>query len=227
MFTKQTKTKYNLKLNLRSLLIYERLSHKPFSSFERDLNESEMYGLYLLYGMIVANNDLKITFEEAVKTLFVKADIMLQLKEELDRLVRFSTQFNYIREREEEDIDATEKPKEDTEVWLEETIPYLIAECGLTPQFVLDEMQYADIQMYVRSARNRYHEKMEEQRLFAYYQIIYQLQTNKHYSPQDIIPLPWEEKKKKRKQRNELKEMSTNNKLADILRKEKERLEKA
>ena len=63
---KHTQIKYNIQLNIKSIVLYEKLTQESFALFDGSIHKI----IPLLYCMIVANNDYKETYEDTLKYLF-------------------------------------------------------------------------------------------------------------------------------------------------------------
>lgn len=76
------KLNFNLKLNIKSIIYYERLTGRPFSTF----TDSEEDVVPLLYCMLVANNDFKRTYEETIQYLFTDEKFVEQINNRLQKI---------------------------------------------------------------------------------------------------------------------------------------------
>ena len=84
------KLKYDLILNIKSLILFERLTKTAFQKFNGTIEQV----LPLLYCMIVANNDFKETYENTIKYLFSDEKFLKELSDRLEKLLKYEEQFN-------------------------------------------------------------------------------------------------------------------------------------
>lgn len=213
------KLKYNLKLNIRSISLYEKLTQESFALFDGSINKI----LPLLYCMIVANNDYKETYEDTLKYLFSNEDLIKQFSDKLNKEITFETQFKSPFKEEEINLTETEnKTHNEKQVFLSQMIPILVSDCGLDINYVLNEMSYTDIDTYIKYKDDKEKTKLEEERLFTYLTVLPHIDSKK--CPIDkFLPFQWEEKEKKEKG---LKEIEVNqHKLHDFLNTKNNELE--
>ena len=119
------KLKYNLKLNIRSISLYEKLTQESFALFDGSINKI----LPLLYCMIVANNDYKETYEDTLKYLFSNEDLIKQFSDKLNKEITFETQFKSPFKEEEINLTETEnKTHNEKQVFLSQMIPILVSD---------------------------------------------------------------------------------------------------
>lgn len=67
-------------------------------------------------------------------------------------------------------------------------------EAGLSPSYVLDEMQFYEIKPLITKAYLKDKESWEQTRLLGY--ILAQSNSKKKLKPTDILKFPWDEEKK-------------------------------
>ena len=96
------KLNYTLKLNIKSIVLYERLTQNPFASFTPTIENV----LPLLYCMLAANKEFTSSYEETVEYLFSDEKFLSDLTIKLESLLKFQGQFSnatfYKEEIEEE-----------------------------------------------------------------------------------------------------------------------------
>lgn len=214
------KLKYNLKLNIRSISLYEKLTQESFALFDGSINKI----LPLLYCMIVANNDYKETYENTIKYLFNNENLMKDLSNRLEKEIQFNSQFKSPFKEEELNLsDKIDNSSNEKQVFISQMIPILVADCGLDINYVLNEMQYTDIDTYIKYKDDKERNKLEEKRLFTYLTVLPHIDSKK-CSIQQFLPFTWEEKEKKEKG---LKEIQKNqHKLQEFLQSKNNEIEK-
>ena len=69
-------------------------------------------------------------------------------------------------------------------------------DCGLDIQYVLDNMKYTDIPLFLRYRAQRMRAKTEDKRLWVYLIAAPHFNPRKKITPEMFLPLPWEKEKK-------------------------------
>lgn len=190
------KLDYTLKLNIKSIVLYERLTNESFSLFKPDIERV----LPLLYSMLVANNDLTSTYEDAVEYLFSDEEFLSDLTKKLESLLKFQSQFsttNFYQEeieelKEEIKIDKPEKP-----IFVNQLIPILVSDCGLSIEYVMNDMHYSEIDLYIHYKDEKYKAEMEDKRFWTYLSMLPHIDSKK-CKIENLIEFPWEKDKKKK-----------------------------
>lgn len=192
---KKTKLKYNIRLNIKSIVLYEKLTQESFAYFDGTIDKI----IPLLYCMLVANNDYKETYEDTVRYLFKDESLMKDLGERLEKQMRFQSQFKTIFKEEEINLsDKTDNTSNEKQVFITQMIPILVVDCGLDINYVLNEMQYTDIDLYIKYKDDKERSKLEEKRLFTYLTVLPHIDSKK-CPIEKFLPFQWEEKEKKEK----------------------------
>lgn len=181
---------YKLKLNIKSIVLYERLTGESFSQFSPTTEKV----LPLLYCVLVANNDFTTTFEDTVEYLFSDQEFLSDITRKLENLLKFQGQFarNFIKDdTEEEKVDNSDP------VFVSQLIPILISDCGLSIEYVMSEMNYLDIDDYIHYRDERYRSDMEDKRFWTYLSMLPHIDSKK-CKIESLIEFPWEKKRKKK-----------------------------
>lgn len=66
----------------------------------------------------------------------------------------------------------------------------LVLECGIAPDYVLDRMEFYEIETLLENKWRKDKESWEQARLQAYFTA--QCQSTKEIDPKKIIPFPWD-----------------------------------
>lgn len=189
------KLNFNLKLNIKSIIYYERLTGKPFSTFTG--NEEDV--IPLLYCMLVANNDFKRTYEETIKYLFTDEKFVGEINSRLQKIFLFESQFFEKEEVDEKlpsQIDTSNK--EDTnKVYIYQLVPILVMDCNLNIDYVLNEMHYSEIDSYIKYRDDKNKNRLEEKRLFTYLTIMPHINAKK-LTVNELLPFSWEKEEKEK-----------------------------
>lgn len=206
------KHKFNLKLNIKSIMLYEKLTQQSFAMFEPTLDKI----IPLLYCMLVANNDsYKETYEDTVKYLFSNEKVMKELSDKLNKEMLFYSQFHSPIKDNENDLSIkTDNSSNTNPVFISQMIPILVSDCGLDINYILNEMQYTDIDIYIKHKDDKEKTKLEENRLFTYLTVLPHIDSKK-CSIQQFLPFTWEEKEKKEKGMREIQ--NNQHKLQEFL----------
>ena len=67
----------------------------------------------------------------------------------------------------------------------------LVIQCGISPDYVLDNMQMYEVQPLIQSMHLKYKESWEQSRMISY--IMAQVNSTKTLKPTDIIKFAWDE----------------------------------
>lgn len=217
---KKTKLQYKINLNIKSIVLYEKLTQESFSLFDGTIYKI----IPLLYCMLVANNDYNESYEDTVKYLFNDERLMKELGERLEKQMKFQSQFKSPFKEEEINLsDKSNDTSNDKQVFITQMIPILVVDCGLDINYVLNEMQYTDIDLYIRYKDDKEKTKLEEKRLFTYLTVLPHIDSKK-CPIEKFLPFQWEEKEKKEKG---LKEIEMNqHKLQEFLKSKNNETEK-
>lgn len=191
------KIDYNLKLNIRSIVLYERLTGESFSLFDSSIEKI----IPLLYCILVANNDFRSTFSDTVEYLFSDEKFLADLTKKLESLLLYESQFNNLKVNKEstdivEDTESIIKEKSDP-IFLSQLIPVLVSDCGLSIDYIMNEMHYTEIDDFIHYRDEKYKARMEEKRLFTYLTIAPNIDTKK-VTVEKLLPFEWEKEKKKK-----------------------------
>lgn len=98
-----------------------------------------------------------------------------------------------------DDIDGDNKTgeaKAESEPWTRDIVPVLVKDCGLDIRYVLDDMRYSDIPIFLRYREQRMRAETEDKRLWVYLITAPHLNPKKRVTVESFLPLPWEKEKK-------------------------------
>ena len=190
------KLDYTLKLNIKSIVLYERLTNESFSLFKPDVERV----IPLLYCMLVANNDFTSTYEDAVEFLFSDEKFLSDLTKKLESLLKFQSQFsttNFYQEEIEKFKEEIKKDKPEKPVFVSQLIPILVSDCGLSIEYVMNDMHYSEIDLYIHYKDEKYKAEMEDKRFWTYLSMLPHIDSKK-CKIENLIEFPWEKDKKKK-----------------------------
>lgn len=98
--------------------------------------------------------------------------------------------------------------KDENEPWTRDIVPILVKDCGLDIQYVLDDMRYSDIPIFLRYREQRMRAETEDKRLWVYLITAPHLNPRKKITPDTFLPLPWEKEKKQAEFRKNQRDMT-------------------
>lgn len=199
---------FNIKPNFKAIRYFERLTNVSFLELE---NKPELV-LQYLYCCLIAHpeNNFNMTYEEAVIQFFPKHAV--QLIEQFSREMTIINQFKDSGEEETNmddssiNLDDKASPKEKETMFLSSLIPILVCDCGLDVNYVLNELEYTDAELYIKSNLDHKREQMENQRFWTYLTILPHVGGKKLKEPKDLIEFPWEKEQKKHDAEKKFKE---------------------
>lgn len=180
-----------MKLNLKAVIIAERLLNKPFSSFDLSDEETLRTLTYSIVGII----EQRYTKDE-FDTLWASEKEKQIFLEFIGNEIAIVLQFQ------------PEQPEEGAEsgdpVWMRDIAKRLIIS-GMSEDYVLRQMYLWEIEGYLKAAEEKQREDMENARLWTFLSILPHVNSKKIKNPSDLIMFPWEvdEKKKKSLERME------------------------
>lgn len=179
--------KYKIRLTVRACCLFEQLSGKSFFHMEEN---DDM--IKLMYAVLVANNDLMISYS-AFLVLIQDQKVFKWMEGEYKRITEFSSQLKAF------DVEESEGEEKKTETGLSmmEIASSLIVQYHLDPHYVMNEMQLWEIMPYFKVADAMMKNELIEKRFWTYMNIMPHINTKKCSSPEDLIAFEWEKKRKK------------------------------
>ena len=90
----------------------------------------------------------------------------------------------------------TGEAKTENEPWTRDIVPVLVKDCGLDIHYVLDDMKYTDIPVFLRYREQRMRAETEDKRLWTYLIAAPNFNPKKRVTVESFLPLPWEKEKK-------------------------------
>lgn len=187
---------YKFKLNIRSIVLYERLTGESFASFKSDVERV----IPLIYCILAGNNEINFSYEEAIEFLFSDEEFMKDLSKKLEDSLRFQSQFSHItfyKDESDNQVDNEKKLDPEKPVFISQLIPILVSDCGLSIEYVMNEMHYSEIDSFIHYKDEKYKARMEEKRLFTYLTIAPNIDTKK-VTVEKLLPFSWEKEQKKK-----------------------------
>lgn len=185
---------YKMKLNIKSICFFEKISGKSFFKF----NDEDV--LHLLYATFLVNNpDTNITFN-VFTTILENEQISKWLVNKYQDILNVTYQFNQTQEENKEDKFTMEATSTMTDF-----ATSLIIDYGMDARYVMYEMDIWEISEYYEAINTHIKREMELERFWTYIKILPHIDSKKCKSPEALVPFDWEKESKKKKAEEGLK----------------------
>lgn len=185
----------SMRMTMRALCMFEHLTGKPYSRIT--LSEDDMTAI--LYCTFLTANNQRIDYK-TFKELMAEEKTAKEIGNKYYRENMYISQFNCIKAN-----DHGEEKDDDNALRMSDVAAALVINCGLSPKYVMDEMELWEIEDYVKCNELKMKNEMVDKRFWTYLTIAPQIDTKKIKSPEKLMTFPWEEKDKKEKAERELK----------------------
>lgn len=178
---------YDIVLSIKSICMYERLSGKSFFNFaEEDMG-------MLLYCSFYTSNNIELKYETFMSMLEVD-DITTWAIDKYKNILEVIQQFKSTNTSE-----GDGKTDEDAkELTMTDMATSLIVDYHLDAHYVMYEMKLWELEPMYKAADAAVKRRYEEERLWAYIDILPHMDGKKIKGPSDLIPFPWEKDKQKK-----------------------------
>ena len=205
-----------IKLNLRSIISYEQLSGKSFYQIDYENTEDI---LKLMYCLVLENNKEVFLYDEFL-SIIDNENIASEISVKFKRMYQLIEQFvknNDKQEIENNSIETDEKPEV---VFMKDIAGLLIVQCGLNPEYVMNEMNINEINIYTTAYNNKNKMIMERERLWCFMSILPHISSDKINTPQKFYPFPWEQESiKKQIEKNKINKNEFDNIMKNQMQK--------
>lgn len=176
---------FKLKINMKTILLYEEMSGKSFY----EVGGEDI--MLLIYCALVVNNDLSITkshFDIIMKNEKIARELMTKCQSELDFIQQFIKTDNKVKQE-------TEEVEKDNKV--SNVVNMILLQNNLDMNYVMYEMRLWELAPLIKSIEEKTKAEMVEKRFWAYLNICPHIDSKKIKGPEDILPFPWEKDNKK------------------------------
>lgn len=176
---------YTIKLSIKSICMFERLTRKSFFSFtEEDV-------MALLYCAFYTSNNMEIKYETFISMLENEKIATWAVNKYKDLL-------DVIQQFKKEDNTGTQGDGQvDTkELTMTDMATSLIVDYHLDAHYVMYEMGLWEIEPMYQACDASVKRRYEENRLWAYIDVMPHIDSKKIKGPNDLLPFPWEKTKK-------------------------------
>lgn len=176
--------KYNIKLNIKSIIKAEQFLCKPFTSFDYS-NENDL--LPLLYCIVLSNNNTSFTYKEFLFLLEYKK-ISNEIFSQFNKEGEILAQFNKAKEEVNKSVTKRDLP----ETYIKDIVSALIIDGGIDANFLMNEVSLLELTDYIKAYENRKREQMESSRLWTFLTCAPHIDLKKIKSARDFYPFAWE-----------------------------------
>lgn len=179
---------FKLKLNMKTILLYEEMSGKSFY----DVGGEDV--MLLIYCALVVNNDLTITkahFDTIMKNEKIARELMSKCQSELDFMQQFTPKMETQGIENIETNDLLDNK-------VSTIINMLILQHNLDIHYVMYEMRLWEIAPLVKTISEKVKSDMVEKRFWTYMTICPHIDNKKVKGPESLLPFPWEKENKKK-----------------------------
>ena len=176
---------FKLKINMKTILLYEEMSGKSFY----EVGGEDI--MLLIYCALVVNNDLSITknhFDIIMKNEKIARELMAKCQSELDFIQQFIKTDDKVKQE-------TEEVEKDNKV--SNVVNMILLQNNLDMNYVMYEMRLWELAPLIKSIEEKTKAEMVEKRFWAYLNICPHIDSKKIKGPEDILPFPWEKDNKK------------------------------
>lgn len=186
-------SKYKIKMTIKSICMYEKLSGNSFFAFtDEDI-------AILMYCIFCTSNDIDMkytTFCNLMENEQIALWMANKYKDLLDVLKQFP---------QKENTEPAQKKDEEEEkvMTMTDLATSLIIDYHMDAHYVMYEMGIWEIEPLYETCDAMVKRRYEEERLWAYIDAMPHIDSKKVKGPSDLLPFPWEkEEKKKRAEKN-------------------------
>ena len=183
----------DLKLTMKSIMMYEKLSGKSFSYFnaEEDI-------IQFMYCVFVCSTDVKITLEVFTSMLENKK-FASKIEREFKRIWGYFTQFKG------NGTGRVEENSGETELSITNYINTLVFQYNVSIDYCMNKMEIWELEALYQAAAEQMHSSMEEKRLWAFVQMMPNFdKKHRNITPDKFLPFPWEKENHQKKVEKEL-----------------------
>ena len=158
------------KLNIRAIVLAEKLLGKPFGKFDMSNEEDAMA---VTYGMVAANNEETLTramFGKILENKKIRTELTRQVKREFDYIGQFGT-------------DEPSEGETDTSIT---DIAVMMIMAGMDANFVYN-LRTTDIADFLKGIDAKKKEQMESDRFWTYLKILPHVDGKKMKGPENFF----------------------------------------
>lgn len=197
-------TNYRIVINGKVMCAYEAMTGKPFLKIETEEDIKKLF----YCSFVFSNPDFRTTTYDVFELIIEEPEVGKWMAGEYVKIGEFLKQFSarILSDDDEQEVEAQED--DGRTFFMLEALSSLIVRMGLDPNYVMYQMDEWEITYYYRIMRDMDRERLIENRLWTYLQILPHC-GKKLQSPEKMLPFAWENSEKKRQ-----KELDNNTKAA-------------
>lgn len=194
-----------LKINLDAAIRWEKMTDRPFTTLDYGDEEDLMCLCYC--ATIAADPTIDTTYAAYRKAFETSQKVSKATLQEIKRLNAFMSQFQTVKLDKDVKIDEiTEEPER-----IERVASYLIVTGGMDAHYVLYDMPFEYIQLFVEGVAERTRQQMENDRFWTWLLLKPHDAKNAYPNPKRLMTFPWE------REENASKAVSEAQKLRDTM----------
>lgn len=185
---------YKMKLNLKSICYFEKISGKSFFDFD----EEDV--IYMLYATFIVNNpDTNMPFN-IFTGILENEQISKWIVSKYQDVITLIYQFN-----QSQDENKQEKFTMENSATMTDFATSLVIDYGMDVKYVMYDMDLWEIQEYYEAVNTHIKKEMEMERFWTYIKVAPHIDIKKIKSPEKLVPFDWEKEENKKKRQQELK----------------------
>lgn len=181
-------SKYRMRLSIKAICMYERMTGMSFFDFTVD-NIS-----MLLYCTFYTSNELNIKYETfcgIMENEQIANWVATQYRDILSVVQQYP--------KKEEAVQSEENGREEKEkMTMTDLATSLIVDYGVDAHYVMYEMDLWEIEPLYQACDAKVKRRYEEERLWAYIDVMPHIDGKKVKGPEQLLPFPWEKDVKKK-----------------------------
>jgi len=179
----------NIFLNLKSIIKFEQLTSKSFN--EINYQSDDIYKL--LYCIVISNNPESFLYEDFLMLMNNKK-LAKEVTDKFQLILKLIEQFTTKKEPVELPIETDEKPLIKEVLYIKDIVSTLIVHAGMDVNYIMNEMQLTDIEMYMNAYNDKLKQQLENDRLWTYLTILPHVDGKKLNTPAMLYAFPWDAK---------------------------------
>lgn len=187
----------NIKISVKSLILFEALSGKKFS---QSLDQADM--ILLMYSAFVISTGMKISVT-AFGYLMENERFSKRLTACMQDAQDFMAQFNEVGT--EANPEEVKSGSTEGGMSITEMANALIFKYHIDVNYVMKDMELWELTDFLKGAEAQYKDEMEDKRLWTFLTVAPQIDLKKCKTPEKFFPFPWNKEDRKKKTDDGLK----------------------
>ncbi|BDE81772.1 hypothetical protein [Porphyromonas somerae] len=174
-----------MKQSIRILALYEAMGGTSILS-GKELTHSDITHLLHAYVCVKGEKAVSVSVLNEIMSDTKKGG---ELMDEIDGFLAEQSVWGELITK-----DASKSDVSTSDMTVTSVIGMLVAECGISPKYVMDEMELWEIAVYVGGLNEKQKKHLEEKRIFTFLGMSPLLgNSSKNLTPQDVIKFPWDD----------------------------------